>query len=79
MGKTGPFAIDEGELMCAKAGSVAVFFRAGGTTYSLNAWARGGKIDGVTVSSDTRDLITGHLGAVFDKAFAMCQGKGETR
>ncbi len=76
-GKDWPFAVDEGELMCAKAGSVAVFFRADGTTYSLNAWARGGKIDGVTVSSDTRDLITGHLGPVFDKAFAMCQGKGE--
>jgi hypothetical protein len=78
-GKDWPFAAKEGELMCAKAGSVAVFFRADGTTYSLNAWARGGKIDGVTVSSDTRDLITGYLGPVFDKAFAMCQGKGEKR
>ena len=66
--------------MCAKAGSVAVFFRADGTTYSLNAWARGGKIDGVVVSSDTRDLITAyHTGSVFDKAFAMCRSKGEKR
>jgi hypothetical protein len=73
-GKDWPFAVDEGELMCAKVGSVAVFFRAGGTTYSLNAWARGSKIDGVAVSSDTRDLITAYqIGSVFDKAFAMCQ------
>jgi hypothetical protein len=79
-GKGWPFSVDEGELMCANAGSVAVFFRAGGTTYSLNAWARGSKIDGVAVSSDTRDLITAYyMGAVFNQAFAMCQTKGEKR
>jgi hypothetical protein len=73
-GKDWPFAVDEGELMCAKVGSVAVFFRAGGTTYALSAWARGSKVDGVEVSVDTRDLITGyHTGRVFDQAFAMCQ------
>lgn len=77
-GEAWPFEWDQGELACAKAGSVAVFFIAKGITYPLNAWARGSKIDGVAVASDTPTARDG-LSAIFNKAFAMCQPKGATR
>ena len=75
-GKAWPFEVKEGVLACARAGSIAVFFKAGGKTYPLNAWARGSQIDGVTVSSNTFDVLNAtNMSAIFDKAFAMCEIK----
>jgi hypothetical protein len=75
-GKNWPFNEEKGELTCAKAGSVAVFFTTNGTTYPLNAWARSSKIDGVAVASDTHDIENGEsLSAIFNRAFAMCRTK----
>jgi hypothetical protein len=75
-----PFEAEQGEMACAKAGSVAVFFIANGTTYPLNAWARGSRIDGVAVATDGREVGFGKgLSAIFDRAFAMCQPKEGTR
>lgn len=73
-----PFDVDEGELACANAGSVAVFFIANGKTYSLNAWARQSKIDGQPISTDafTEVVNYSNSSAIFNKAFAMCQTKG---
>jgi hypothetical protein len=72
-GKSWPFEADKGTLACARAGSVAVFFITAGKTYPLNVWARGAKIDGVAVSSETPGVLNGeNLSAIFDKAFAMC-------
>ncbi len=78
-GKNWLFDVDKGELACVKAGSVAVFFTAKGITYPLNVWARGSKIDGKAVATDARDLPYGPWSAIFRKAFAMCQPKGEKR
>lgn len=77
-GDSWPFEMDEGELACANAGSVAVFFIANGKTYALNAWARQSKIDGQQVSTGTYIEIAGiskDMNAIFDKALAMCQTK----
>jgi hypothetical protein len=74
-----PFEAEQGELACAKAGSVAVFFIARETTYPLNAWGRGSKIDGVSVASDTRDVAGNSLGAILNRAFAMCRTKEGSR
>jgi hypothetical protein len=77
-GKGWPFTAQKGQLACVKSDSVAVFWIADGTTYPLNAWAIGSKIDGVTVATDTRDVSNGEsLSAIFDKAFAMCPPKGK--
>jgi hypothetical protein len=73
-GTAWPFTVDAVELACAKAGTVAVFFTAGGITYPLNLWARGSKIDGKVVTSDTRDLTNEHsLVPIFARGFAMCE------
>lgn len=75
-GKDWPFEVERGELACVKAGSIAVFFTANGTTYPLNAWARGSRIDGKAVATDATDgpnLSAGHWEGIFRRAFAMCQ------
>ncbi|HET8678468.1 MAG TPA: hypothetical protein VFO63_21885 [Blastocatellia bacterium] len=58
---------------------VAVFFFAKETTYPLNAWTRSSKIDGVAVATDARDVVGNSLGAILNRAFAMCRTKEETR
>ena len=76
-----PFEVDEGELACANAGSIAVFFVENGKAHALNAWARKSKIDGQPVLTDTivEVLAQSNAKMIYDKAFAMCPQKEAKR